>query len=488
MDPNTIYDVFKNQAEKSPEHLAVLEERRAVTYGELNRLTDEIISRFPKKASVIGIMMDHSTAMIAAILAVLKSGAAYVPVEPDFPIERSRFMLKESGTEFVLTQKEYARRLEGFPQVWVPADLAAKAETPRFESTASPEKLAYVLYTSGSTGVPKGVLVENRNVCHYVRAFQHEFHPSFQDVMLQYSVCSFDIFVEEVFTTLLSGATLAIPPAKAKKDITELMAFVGKNNVTIISGFPYLLMEMNELPSIPSSLRLLISGGDVLRHRYVSRLLDKADVYNTYGPSETTVCASYFRCNGSEPLSDETYPIGKPVAGADIMVMDENGVPVKEGQPGELWITGDGVSRGYVDPEKNAAFLWENGRHIYKSGDLGILQKDGNLAFLRRKDTQVMILGKRVEPGEVENVLCRLDEVKAGVVYPRTDEQGLSYLTAYVVPAGDTFHLSKVKEKMSHYLTPFMIPEFFVLLDHIPLTANGKLNPSALPIVLKEGG
>ncbi len=269
--------------------------------------------------------------------------------------------------------------------------------------------------------------------------------------------------------------------------MTSLMAFVEKSNVTMISGFPYLLMEMNELASIPSSLRLLISGGDVLRHRYVSRLLDKAEIYNTYGPSETTVCASYFHCNGSQPLPDGTYPIGRPVAGAAIAVMDENGTPVKAGEPGEPWISGGGVSRGYVDPEKNGAFLFENDGRVYKSGDLGVVQKDGNLAFLRRKDTQVMILGKRVEPGEVENVLCGLEEVKAGVVYPRTDEQGLSYLTAYVVPAGDTFRLSRVREKMSRYLTPFMIPEFFVLLDHIPLTANGKLNPSALPIVLKAG-
>ena len=177
--------------------------------------------------------------------------------------------------------------------------------------------------------------------------------------MLQYSVCSFDIFVEEVFTTLLSGAALAIPSAKTKENIHTLMDFVEKNNVTEISGFPYLLLEMNHLPSIPECIRLLISGGDVLRASYVTNLLDKAEIYNTYGPSETTVCASYFRCNDTIPLQDETYPVGKPVLGTQIEILNEHMVPVKPGEIGEICILGDGVSAGYTGSRKreNEALL-----------------------------------------------------------------------------------------------------------------------------------
>ena len=223
--------------------------------------------------------------------------------------------------------------------------------------------------------------------------------------MLQYSVCSFDIFVEEVFTTLLNGATLVIPSEEAKKDVRKLLGFCSENGITMISGFPYLLAEMNKMPELlPESLRLLISGGDVLRAKYISKLKDKVMIYNTYGPSETTVYASYFRADNAQPLTD------------------------------------------------------------------------GNIAFLRRKDKQVMILGKRVESDEVENVLCTCSEVEDAVVCPATDTEGLSYLVAYVVPRKGKFNLTELRRKLSQYLTPFMIPEFFVAMPSFPMTPNGKVD------------
>lgn len=194
----------------------------------------------------------------------------------------------------------------------------------------------------------KGICVTNRNVCHYVKAFAKEFKPNTNDIMLQYSVCSFDIFVEEVFASLLNGAALAIPSAEDKEDVKSLMKFVERHQVTMISAFPYLLAEMNHLPNIPVCLRLLISGGDVLRGAYVDHLLEQAEVYNTYGPSETTVCASYYRCNGGTVLKDGTYPIGRPVRGAKICILDAKGNKLADGETGEICIYGDGVSDGYI--------------------------------------------------------------------------------------------------------------------------------------------
>ncbi|MCD8341703.1 MAG: amino acid adenylation domain-containing protein [Clostridiales bacterium] len=487
MSNSTIYERFAETVARVPEQPAIVEQARTLTYAQLDRRIDVIAGNFPTQERFIGIVADHGADFIASIFAVLKTGAAYVPAEPDFPEERIRFMMKESGVGFIITQQKYQEKLTGFPLLFL-EDLTEDPPAWGPPALPRPEALAYILYTSGSTGVPKGVSVTNANVCHYVRAFQHEFHPAVGDVMLQYSVCSFDIFVEEVFTTLLSGAALAIPVGQARTDITFLMDFVREKNVTILSGFPYLLMELNELEEIPSSLRLLISGGDILRESYVNHLLPQVTVYNTYGPSETTVCCSYFCCNGQKALEDGTYPIGKAVLGTKIELLDEDGKPVPDGAVGELCISGGGVSNGYLDKRKNEMFVTTaDGKRLYRSGDLGYLLPDGNLAFLHRKDSQVMILGKRVEPEEVENVLCDCEEVQTAVVCPFTDEHGLSYLTAYVVPEGTKFVLSEVKKKLARYLTAFMIPEFFVILDHIPLTPNGKPDVKRLPVVLKEG-
>lgn len=485
----TIYSYLLKQVEEQPDATAVFDGHRSLTFRELDALATSIAATFPVHPKAVGVVMNHSVEMIASLFAILKTGAAYIPVEPSFPVERIRFIMDECGVDFILTGHEYARKLgTEHPLLFIESGMPLDASV-SVPMTATPDDIAYILYTSGSTGAPKGVMVYNRNVCHYVRAFRNEFHPKAGDVMLQYSVCSFDIFVEEVFASLLSGAALAIPPYDVKSDMHRLMHFVEKNKVTIISGFPYLLLEMNKLERIPSSLRLLISGGDVLRAGYVDYLLPQAEVYNTYGPSETTVCASYYHCNGTQPLPDGTYPIGKAVKGASIEIRDEQMRPVPFGKPGEICIFGDGVSRGYVNSRENGAFVTlEDGRRMYRSGDLGIMQPDGNLLFLYRKDTQVMIMGRRVEPLEVQNILCECPEVEKGVVCANVDEQQLAYLTAYIVPKDKrTFRLSSVRRTMQKFLPSYMIPEFFVRMDAMPITPNGKINHIALPVVLKTG-
>ncbi len=308
--------------------------------------------------------------------------------------------------------------------------------------------------------------------------------------MLQYSVCSFDIFVEEVFASLLNGAALAIPSSEDKENIRSLMAFAERRHVTMISGFPYLLAEMNHLPEIPSSLRLLISGGDVLRGVYVDRLLDKVVVYNTYGPSETTVCASYYRCNGGTVLEDGTYPIGRPVRGAAIRILDPDGKELPAGETGEICISGGGVSLGYIGDheEENRAFEHlPDGSVRYRSGDLGYLLPDGSIAFLHRKDTQIMIYGKRVEIMEVESRLYQCRGVAQAVVRAFLDEDGLSYMIAYIVPARDDLKVSELRKELAENLAPFMIPEYIVKMKQIPLNSSGKPDTSCLPVVMKAG-
>ena len=487
---NTIYSLFQKIVTENHDKVAIIENNRTLTFGELSDLTNLIAGTFPQGVHSIGIVMDHRAEMIAAILAILKCGARYIPAEPSFPTGRIHYMMEEANVDFILTEREYADKLVGFDVRLTDCEICGLDAPAEQTTVQDPERPAYVLYTSGTTGRPKGVCVTNRNVCHYVKAFADEFHPSSGDIMLQYSVCSFDIFVEEVFTSLLNGAALAIPANEDKEDVHALMRFIEKHQVTMLSGFPYLLAEMNHLAAIPSSLRLLISGGDVLRGVYVDRLLEQAEVYNTYGPSETTVCASYYRCNDGTVLKDGTYPIGHPVKGCQIRILDADGNEQPAGETGEICIYGEGVSLGYIGDhqEENKAFEPQpDGSVMYRSGDLGYFPPDGNIAFLHRKDTQIMIYGKRVEVSEVESRLYQCESVQQAIVRAFTDENGLSYMTAYVVPTNQDIKVSAVRNELAENLTSFMIPEFFVKMPFIPLNTNGKPDMAKLPVVMKAG-
>ena len=488
---DTIYSLFARAAQAHINEPAIIENSRTLTFGELSNLVDMIAGSFPKEVKSIGIVMSHRAEMVASMLAAVKCGAMYVPAEPSFPTGRIRYMMEEAQVDFVLTEKEYENKLDGLPVRLTDCEICGlEMPASKCDKIQNPGAPAYVLYTSGTTGRPKGVCVTNRNVCHYVQAFAHEFHAAPGDIMLQNSVCSFDIFVEEVFASLLNGAALAIPSEEDKENLLSLMAFVDRHHVTMLSGFPYLLAEMNHLPKIPASLRLLISGGDVLRGVYVDNLLDPAEVYNTYGPSETTVCASYYRCNGGTVLEDGTYPIGCPVKGAEIRVLDGSGAEVPKGEVGEICIYGNGVSLGYIGDheEENKAFEHlPGGGVMYRSGDLGYILSSGDIGFLHRKDTQIMIFGKRVEVMEVESRLYQCSGVAQAVVRPFTDEGGLSYMIAYIVPAHKDIRVSDIRKELAENLASFMIPEFIVKMPHIPLNTNGKPDLSQLPVVLKAG-
>lgn len=473
----TIYSCFARWVRQNPDAPAIVEENRTVSYRELDELTDRTLGKFADKSySFIGIVMSHGIEMIAAMLAVLKSGAAYVPAEPTLPKERIDYMMERAGVSFVITDGYFT----GLPQ------------SESFADRSTPGSPAYVLYTSGTTGKPKGVVVRNSSVVNYAEAFEAEFHVAPGDVMLQYSVCAFDIFVEEVFTTLLNGAALAIPPQSIHDgSVDDLMDFCERHGVTEISGFPYLLADMNRHRRFPSALRLLISGGDVVRESYIS-WLKKQDfvIYNTYGPSETTVCATYYRIDNSEALDDGTFPVGKAIKGVDVRILDADMKELPAGEIGEICILGDGVSDGYLDnpPEQSNFTVWSDGRRMYRSGDLGYVLPDGNIAFLHRRDRQVMILGKRVEPDEVENILNESPCVERGVVRAFVDESGFSYLTAYIVLSHKYCKVSGIKEFLNSKLPDYMIPEFFVRMEALPLTARGKIDNHALPVVMKEGG
>lgn len=477
MAANTIYGKFKEVVLSQPDAPAIFEDGKTVTFLELDKLVDGILAKFPEDAGeFIGIVMHHGIMQIAAMLAVLKSGAAYVPAEPFLPKDRIRYMMNNAGVKFVIDD-EFC--------------IDIKPCEKDFSDKSKPRGIAYILYTSGTTGKPKGVIVENHSVVNYAKAFEKEMKIGRGDIMLQYSICSFDIFVEEVFATLLNGGALAIPSDKVHNGpLKGLMDFCVRHNVTILDGFPYLIADINHQPELlPPSVNLIISGGDVVRENYITNLRNKGvRIYNTYGPSETCVCSNYYRIDDARALEDGTYPIGKPISGVDVKILNEDFEEVADGELGEICIFGEGVGKGYLGnpPEQANYVTLKDGTRFYRSGDMGYRLPDGNMIFLHRRDDQVMILGRRVEPEEVENVLNEYHDIDRGIVRAFLDEAGLHYLVAYVVP-NVGFTLSGLKEWLKSKLSDFMIPEFFVALHKIPLTDRGKVDMEQLPVVLKEG-
>lgn len=490
MEP-TIYSRFKKLVNEGPDHPAVIDERSCVNYSGLDKMVDTLISRFPSFIPArVGIVMDHGVEMVASMLAVNKAGAAFVPVEPDFPPERMTRFLTECGVDFVITQEKYTSMLNGFSLFIVGPEINVDPTLHPLPDRCRADRPAYIMYRSSTSGYPIGVVVGNRQVVAMSERFGKIFNISRDDVLLQYSACIVNIFIEEIFGTILNGAVLAIPSSATRNDPEALLKFADDQYVSIISGFPYLLQELNHFESLPITLRMLISGGDQLSPASIGHLLEQLTVYNTYGPTEATCLSTYFCCNNGYTLPSGHYPIGKSTEGVEIMLLDNDLKPVPDGREGEICIAGTGVADSFTGDHRaeqlSSIITLPDGTRVARTGDIGMKLADGNYRFIRRKESEVNILGKRVVTGEVERALLATGEVSDCAVVHYQDEKGSAYLVGYVVPATRSFSLSWVKNRLAQYLPAYMIPEFFVLLKQLPVTAAGQVNTLALPVVLKD--
>ncbi|MCP4155350.1 MAG: amino acid adenylation domain-containing protein, partial [bacterium] len=363
--------------------------------------------------------------------------------------------------------------------------------------------LAYVIYTSGSTGRPKGVLVNHGNLTAYLHAFFREFDINSTDIVLQQASFAFDAFVEELYPPLLRGGKVVIAQKELVREIPALAEYIQQKQVSFITCSPLLLNELNKYRARDranrlESIRIYISGGDVLKPEYVDKLVNTGQVYNTYGPTESTVCASYYRCMGTEQPG---VPIGKPIANYQIYILDQSSGLQPIGVPGELCITGAGVTRGYLNQPELTAQRFQTlsqsfpnnqypitNNHLYRSGDLARWQPDGNIEYLGRIDHQVKIRGYRIETGEIEARLVKHEEINEVVVIVRESKDGDKYLCAYYVdgraqqPASGAGQREfSPGEYLTRYLPAYMIPSFFIRIDRIPLTPGGKIDTAALP-------
>lgn len=481
----TIYSHFHKYVSERPNAIAVTDPTRRLSFKELDDLASAIAAQIPAMAKMVGILMDHTVETVASMLAIIKCGAAYIPLEPDLPQERILFILCECGADAVITQHKYAHLTECFNQIFIEQGTEATPDSFKMAACTRNNDIACVLYTSEATGLPKGVMIENRNICHAVSAFRHEFHPKATDRIIQIAAINSSLSLNELFPALMSGFGIVIPNKDTANDINRLARFIGENSVTIIIASAEIINGLNSLNHIPSSLRLIISHNIPLRYSDISRLITQAYVYNSYGHVETAACAAFYRCNGSQTLSNGYFPIGRAARGTAIVLIDNELNQISKDGIGEICVVGGNVARGYIRSRKNGPFInLVCGDKLYCTGDIGQRLNDGSIAYIRSKDSHVMIMGQRIEPGEIESIICSCNCIEDCVVKPITGKDGKTFLAAYIVPRNRLrFKLNAMKETISRFLPPYMIPEHFIKLRRMPVTATGEVNFAALPPV-----
>ncbi len=496
---SSVQTLFEEHVSARPEATALLWGNETVSYEELNRRANQmanyLIAAGVKKENRIGICLERSPELIVGVLGILKAGGAYVPLDPSYPEARLKFMLQDAEVSLLLTEKKL---LSSFPDATFKTicvedlreQLAANSEANPIVGTDA-DNLAYVMYTSGSTGQPKGVAVTHKNI---VRLVKNTNYASFDrdHVFLQFAPISFDASTFEIWGSLLNGARLALmPPGAATLD--ELGRALKRYQVTTLwltAGLFHLMVD-SHLDDL-RGLKQLLAGGDVLsvpHARKVVTELKGCKLINGYGPTENTTFTCCYPMDHPAGING-SVPIGRPISNSYVYVLDKHLNPAPIGIPGELFIGGDGLARGYLNqPELTAAkfiadpFQRGAGKQIYRTGDLVRRRANGEIEFIGRVDNQVKVRGYRIELGEVETVLAEHEAVREAVVIVRKDE-GDKHLAAYAVPGeGKNLSAAMLREFLSERLPSQMVPSIFVILDQLPLSANGKVDRAALAAI-----
>lgn len=494
-----VTQLFERQAQATPEAVALVSEDQTMTYAELearaNKLARHLKALGVGAESLVGICLPRSPAMVTAVLGVLKAGGAYVPLDPTYPEGRLAFMLSDSGVEVAITLAQFAPRLGTHcPLFCLDTDagpLDSYAAT-NLNDSAEPGDAAYVIYTSGSTGEPKGTVIEHRSLSNFTQAAVDAYQITAADRVLQFASLNFDTSVEEIFPILVQGGTLVLRTEamlSSAKHFLEACAQFGITVLDLPTAYWHQLTDelVTDNLSVPDSLRLVILGGEKALPerlaRWRTRVGNHVKLVNTYGPTETTVVATI--SNLSDQIEDSEAPIGRPVANTFAYVLDRRQQRMPVGFPGELYLGGAGVARGYLHQpeltkEKFLAnpFAEQRAPRLYRTGDVVRYRPDGQLEFLGRIDNQIKIRGFRVELEEIEAALRTYKYVNDAVVL--TEEQaGDKRLIAYVV-AGKDISVNELRRFLSDQLPAYMVPAVFTFVAEIPLLPNGKTDRRAL--------
>lgn len=495
----TLHSFLRERAKLTPDAPAVLFRDSVWSYSEINaranQLARTLIARGAGPDTVIGLRLDRSAEMIIAVQAILRAGGAYMPISPRYPEDRVRYMLSDSGAPILITTKEY-KDLQDLPAqtLFIDEPSAYADDITDLPDCAGPQNLAYIIYTSGSTGNPKGVMIEHAGIVNRIAWMQKKYPIDETSAILQKTPYTFDVSVWELFWWSFVGARVVMLEPDGEKDPEEIIRAVERNAITTLHFVPSMLGAFLEYTAQHgaadrlTSLRQVFASGEALtlRHTEVfSRLLyekNRTGLYNLYGPTEASVDVSYFDCTPSVSL--KTVPIGRPIDNIRLYVMDKQRNLLPIGVPGELYIAGVGVARGYINnptltqdrfcPDPNYP-----GQVMYKTGDRVRWFPKGDIEYLGRLDFQVKVRGFRIELGEIETRLLSHPAILEAVVVGRLHE-GTQYLCAYYVKEKDLTE-EEIRNYLSRDLPDYMIPSFLIETDHIPLSQNGKADRNALP-------
>ncbi|MDB2556025.1 amino acid adenylation domain-containing protein [Flavobacteriaceae bacterium] len=470
----TLLELLQNIIEEYPNNIALQEGIQSFTYVEFDKITSKLaeylIETFHiETGDFIAIELERSTWTIITMIAVLKTGGIYVPIDVDYPESRKAYIKEDSKCKTVIDASVF-RSFEAYKSV-------NSAAARKITST----DLAYVIYTSGSTGKPKGVQITHASLADYAITFREYFGVTANDKILQQASISFDTSVEEIFPILISGGTLVIH--KSKEDFNSLLHVCETHGISILSTNPFVLEYLNRnYENYNFKFRALISGGDVVKPSDIDNIYQKVNVYNTYGPTESTVCATYHHIQKLEV----SISIGKPIRNRQIYILTSNTLQLTPiGIIGEICVGGKGLSKGYLNKqeltqEKFIQNPFQKGELLYRTGDLGKWLPDGSIEFIGRKDNQVKIRGYRIELGEIENALSNIEEIQSCCVLTKEDSIENKRLVGYVVTEKG-FDKEKIQKELKQTLPDYMIPQLWVELNSMPLTTNGKLDRKSLP-------
>ncbi|NEW06819.1 amino acid adenylation domain-containing protein [Paenibacillus sp. SYP-B3998] len=496
----SISQLFEEQVTKTPGRMALSYDQQTLSYEKLNEKANqvawELLQRGMQPEQRVGILSEPSLEMMIAILGVLKAGCAYVPISTTYPKERIDYIVRDSALEMIISTKEKFE-IAGYSGKWlVVEDALQKAEfVDNPAITVCPEHLSYVIYTSGTTGYPKGVMIENRNVVNLVCSlletiYQNDNQPLHIALLAPFV---FDASVQQMFAALLGGYHLHIVPEEVRVDGRQLLAFYNHNKIDVSDGTPAhikLLINDKFTRGQQINVKHFIIGGeqlssDVIRTFYAHFQMEQTQITNIYGPTECCVDVTSYSVS-RESLDQYTIlPIGTPLQNSSLYIMNKKMQLTGIDEVGEICISGANVGRGYLNqPElTEAAFIpnpFISGQRMYKTGDLGRRKKNGIVEILGRSDDQVKIRGYRIEIGEIEAQIRRFPSVKEAVVMARSENHGDRYLCGYYV-ANNRIETNELRTHLSRILPDYMVPSYFVQLESIPLTQNGKLNRNELP-------